>query len=112
MYCHTTGTIRVNRAWASSLKSTSSLAPSERRSWLSMPVSYKNTRLNIRPSAVAEITMGKKYTVRKNCWPLEILSTSSASSRAMPTWNTMVTPIIIKVLPTAVRMLLSVKSFT
>ena len=65
-------------------------------------------RLNIRPRAVAEMTMGKKYSVRNSWAPTRMESTSRARIRATPTWNTTVQTVRMTVLPRAVRSLGSV----
>ena len=76
-----------------------------------MPLSYRNTRLTRRPSAVAEMTIGKKYTVRKKPEPAFMLLTSRARSRAMPTWPRMVAAIVMPVFFRAIRILGSAHSF-
>jgi len=75
------------------------------RSWFSIPPLNRKIRLNMRPRAVAEMTMGKKYSVRNTWAPTRMESTSRASMRAMPTWNTTVQTVRITVLTRAVRRL-------
>ena len=77
--------------------------------WLIGPRDMRS-RLNIRPSAVADTTIGKKNRVRNTWAPRRIESTIRARSSAIPTWNTMVHSMSSRVFPSAVIMFGSVVS--
>ena len=99
-----TGASMVGRKWSASFQSMFwEMRPRFIKSWFSIPPLNRKIRLNMRPRAVAEMTMGKKYRVRNTWAPTRMESTSRARMRATPTWNTTVQTVSITVLTRAVR---------